>query len=310
MARGPAYPYVDLKRALDLAQKLYKFAKRSSVATAAVVKEAWAISPKSSNAKKAVAALKYYGLAEETTGATAQIRLSDRGYRILADEESSPQRQKAIKDAALAPKQFRHCWEQWGANLPEDGAIRAHLLFERGFVEGTVDSFISDYRKTLDFAKLDNVEEGQIGDTDAEEQAAPNSLGHRLDVGCLVQWESAGAYQFKEPKTLRGFTADGTYAFVEGSDTGIPTTELKLVSDASFKPSESAVDRASGPTGKAPEPHAALRAATFPLPEGMVTLQWPDSLSAKSYQRLESWLELMKMSAQDSVSNGDVQTSE
>jgi len=55
------------------------------------------------------------------------------------------------------------------------------------------------------------------------------SNNETIEVGDLVNWESQGALQFPEPKEVRGFSDDNKWAFVEGSETGLPTEELTLV---------------------------------------------------------------------------------
>ena len=58
-------------------------------------------------------------------------------------------------------------------------------------------------------------------------------------IGSLVQWESGGQVQFTEPKRVRGLTEDGLWAFVDGSDTGLPVKELTVVSVGTIeKPTE------------------------------------------------------------------------
>jgi hypothetical protein len=54
------------------------------------------------------------------------------------------------------------------------------------------------------------------------DQSAPPQIGDH------VQWESNGQIQF-EAKRIRGFSPDGLWAFVDGSDTGLPIEELTIV---------------------------------------------------------------------------------
>lgn len=153
MARGPAYPYVDLKKAIEMTRKIYDFAKRSQVSTESLIKDCWEFSPKSSSGKKMLAALKYFGLLDEVAGnGHKNVILSDRAYRILIDSEDSPERKKALHDAALAPKYYKYCWDTWGEDFPP--AMRSHLIFEKGFIDSTVDAFLRDYKATIKFAGL------------------------------------------------------------------------------------------------------------------------------------------------------------
>lgn len=159
MARGPAYPFLDLETAVGLLGKLHGFAKRGAASVEAAVKEAWGWSPTSSTPVKVLAALKYFGLIEDAGKDHKSIKITDRGYRILVDSADSPDRVQALKDAALSPSQYAHCYREWGADLPP--AARSALIFERGFVPSTVDGFIKDYKKTIAYAGLDG---GQVDD--------------------------------------------------------------------------------------------------------------------------------------------------
>jgi len=63
------------------------------------------------------------------------------------------------------------------------------------------------------------------------EQITPKEV----KIGDEVQWTSQGADQFAEPRKIKSISEDGKYAFVEGSDTGIPVAELSVTE---VKPTE------------------------------------------------------------------------
>jgi len=153
MARGPAYPYVDLEQAVEFSRKMYQYTRRSPADANAVIKEAWNYSPTSSSSGKLVAAMKYFGLIEEaTSGEGRAIRLSDRAYRILVDDPNSAERKQALQDAALSPKAYLLCWTRWGSEMPM--SMRSNLIFGEGFIESTVDNFLEDYKKSITYAGL------------------------------------------------------------------------------------------------------------------------------------------------------------
>jgi hypothetical protein len=176
MARGPAYPYVDLEQAVDFARKMFQYTRRSPAEANAVIKEAWNYSPTSSSSGKLVAAMKYFGLIEEPGGSEGRlIRLTDRAYRILVDDANSPERRQALHDAVLSPKAYLLCWTKWGAELPL--SMRSNLIFGEGFIESTVDGFINDYKKSIEYAGLLNDHTSSTGEEPAvrEAPAAPTS---------------------------------------------------------------------------------------------------------------------------------------
>jgi hypothetical protein len=153
MARGPAYPFVDLEQAVGFISKMYQFTRRSPVQAGSVIQEAWRYSPTSSGSQKTLAALKYFGLVEDVEGGDGRlIKVSDRAYRILVDEVTSPERRQALQEAALSPKAYLLCWTRWGTEMPP--SMRSTLIFDEGFIESTVDGFIADYKKSMEYAGL------------------------------------------------------------------------------------------------------------------------------------------------------------
>ena len=71
------------------------------------------------------------------------------------------------------------------------------------------------------------------------EQITPKEV----KIGDEVQWTSQGTDQFAEPKKIKSISEDGKYAFVEGSDTGIPVVELSVtkIKPTEVKPEEKKV---------------------------------------------------------------------
>ena len=117
----------------------------------------------------------------------------------------------------------------------------------------------------------------------------------RPQIGQWVQWEHNGILGLPQPKRLAGFSEDGQYGFVEGSQTGIPVGEI-----ISTEPPEQ-------PSGmvplrnlmRLPDPSrsdqgAKMRQDVFSLAEGEAIIHWPTPLSDDSIKDLEDWLELVK----------------
>jgi hypothetical protein len=77
---------------------------------------------------------------------------------------------------------------------------------------------------------------------DIESPKEPSGLTEtkpvEIKIGDNVQWTSQGADQFNEPKKVISISEDGNFAFVEGSNTGIPVQEL---SSTEVKPAEEIV---------------------------------------------------------------------
>jgi len=71
----------------------------------------------------------------------------------------------------------------------------------------------------------------------------------RVSIGDLVQWTSGGVDQFEPPRRVRGLRKhDGEeWAFVEGTRTGVPVSELTVVTPAPGSDARPSPGRPAGP---------------------------------------------------------------
>ena len=187
MARGPAYPFVNLEEAVEFTRKMYVYTRRSPAEANCVVQEAWNYSPTSSGGKKVLAALGYFGLLESdsASGEGRKVRLTDRAYRILIDDANSAERRQALRDAALSPKSYLLCWTRWGKEMPL--SMRSNLIFGEGFIESTVDNFLVDYKKSMEYAGL------------LEDASDPPSISDGVDLASQQHMPEAGLAQASTP---------------------------------------------------------------------------------------------------------------
>ena len=155
--RSPGSPKVDLRRALELTRTVYEQTKLHPVAVEAVF-HAWKLKPKSGQAATTIAALKYFGLLKALSQRgpdSGKVMVSELARNILIDKrEGSEERTELIREAALMPKIHDDLWKQYGGELPENQALRFHLLRDLRFTESGVDDFITQFRSTLTFAGL------------------------------------------------------------------------------------------------------------------------------------------------------------
>lgn len=178
--RSPAYPALNLKAAVEKAYDFYRAEGRNSAALPVTLRH-WGYSEKSGSGLKALAALKSFGLVEVSgSGDSQRIKLSDLALRIILDDrEDSPERLKAAAVAALRPKIHKKLWNLWRAEMPSHGNIRHHLIFEEKFNENFVDEFIKEYKSTLEYANvsdLETSEERGMTDLDHYRQDSDSSL--------------------------------------------------------------------------------------------------------------------------------------
>jgi hypothetical protein len=154
-SRSPAYPAVPLPTAIESARKLWN-AQRKQEAHIDSALKALGYSSRSGTSLRAIAALGHYGLIDVSGDKdNRKIRLSEQAQDILHLAQADERRRKALKSAALTPKIYAALWERYGANLPDDSAIRPFLIRDKGYNDAVVDNLIADYRSTLEFAKLD-----------------------------------------------------------------------------------------------------------------------------------------------------------
>jgi hypothetical protein len=153
--RSPRYPSIDLGYAVEMAQKFFDHAKRT-VAPSQNVATYWGFSDSSSGWRLALAALKQYGLLESVGGKkSGEVKLTDLALKILLDtRQSSTERDEAIKQAALNPEIYKEVWLHWGGNVPDEATFRTYLTLHKDFNENSVLGFITDFKKTISFAKL------------------------------------------------------------------------------------------------------------------------------------------------------------
>ena len=146
------YPYVSLDEALIAGRKMYLYTKKAAAPVNSIVVDVWGFTQTSSRGGRVLGALRAFGLLEHASSSKGKmIKLSASALLLLLDEES-PRRADALKAAALAPKLYALCWKHWGAEMPP--SMRSTLLLEGDFTEVTVDQFLRNYKKTIEYAGL------------------------------------------------------------------------------------------------------------------------------------------------------------
>ncbi|HEY0512582.1 MAG TPA: hypothetical protein VGH73_11795 [Thermoanaerobaculia bacterium] len=148
--RSPSFPFIGLRESLDRARAFYA-AEQRNAARPETAAAHWGYSPKSSGGKQTIAALRSFGLVD----GDSLVKLSGRALRILLDErESSEERERLLQQAALMPPIHARLWERYGAELPSPQTLRLWLILDEGFNENSVDDFLTEYRETLEYARL------------------------------------------------------------------------------------------------------------------------------------------------------------
>lgn len=175
--RSPSFPFISLRKALERARAMHDRYKREP-ARVIVVGSVWGLGAKSSGMQQTVAALKQYGLLDDSgSKEERKVSLTPLALRILIDTRPG-QREDGLREAAIKPRLFSE-YQRWAAHRPPDDHVMSELRFDRGFTEEAAKTFIRVFFDTMDFAGVGNdyepdaVEELTLAEpTDAEVEAA------------------------------------------------------------------------------------------------------------------------------------------
>jgi hypothetical protein len=227
-AKSPSYPFLDLVQAIEKAQVVYTHAQRKPVPVSTVIGY-WKYGAKSSGGRLALAALRKFGLLESVGNMkSGEVKLTDLAARILLDSRpESPERDAAIKEAALTPGLYRELWDHWNGFVPGDDTVCTYLMLNKHFKPEAAKEFLADFKATILFAKLtpddkmplargpkpeeeEDEEEGQNRDkSDNDERRTPRRRPmqpgtkedtYTLDEGqVVIQWpERIGAEEIED----------------------------------------------------------------------------------------------------------------
>lgn len=285
--RSPSYPAFSLPEAIGKLPALYAAMKRHEVAPETAI-SAMGLSHKGSTGKLALAAMRSFGLIE----GRGAVKLSRRGLDLGVDYKPTDASWKqAAKDAALTPDMHKLLWDKYGSDLPIDDELRRFLVREHGFNDNVVGQFVADYKKTIEFSGLANEDK-----TEKNEDIPPPPS---VKVGDYVQWTSAGVDQFSVPRRVLEIVGDaGEWARVEGSDTGIPMSELTIQKTAEATktpPGQQSSPDAFPQRGSPPKFAPILKgpSISFPLPnENTIEIRLAKPVSKKDFEKIKKLLDL------------------
>ena len=147
--RSPKYPGLTFNDALARVRTVYDNDKRSPVKPETVL-EHLGLAPGSGPANRILSALKQYGLLDEREG---KLKVSDAAYRIIHLSEESPERVRALREAALKPQVIQDVLVEYPDGLPSDANLRDYLIGEKQFNPDAVSFFIKVLRDNLAVAE-------------------------------------------------------------------------------------------------------------------------------------------------------------
>ena len=205
--RSPSYPGITLEEALHRAKAFYKHeGKHEALVPTALTH--WGYSTKSSGGLIAIAALKAYDLmADKGSGAQRMVSLTPFGLKIIMDERTvSPDRDAAMKQAALNPKIMGELWDKYGTDLPSRETLRHFLRVDKEFGDSAVNDVIKIYISNLAFAGLEKSDPINGADSGADEGETAELTDDALEQRGSEPIGDVTSFAAKpQPKAFKGF---------------------------------------------------------------------------------------------------------
>lgn len=168
--RSPSFPFISLRKALERARAVHdKY--RKEPARVIVVGGVWGLGAKSSGLLQTVAALKQYGLMEDSgSKEDRKVTLTPLALRILLDTRPG-QREDGLREAALKPRLFQE-YVRWSAHRLPDAHSISELHLERGFTEEAAKTFLRVFFETMTFAGIGDESDDENLTEDGDELSA------------------------------------------------------------------------------------------------------------------------------------------
>ncbi len=308
MARGksPKYPNYPLSTAIENIRKVYN-ADRTAALPREVIAKHLGYSGLSGASDATIATLVQYGLLERT--GKAEMRVTKLALDLLIPENDQ-QKQYAINRAALMPPLFTEIWNHFDHRVPSQEALKTYLL-RREFHDRAIDPVTRSFEPTIAMMKQQN-EIGSGGlpeDKSGESAASMNDSAAELEdrpvvsVGDFIQWESAGVLQFKEPQRVRWISEDAEWLAIEGSNTGIPMSEVTIEQRPVRAAPPIPPPEQNGTKDQAEQPSAGFtewfRAKVGP--DKLITINYKgeDDIGPREIQKMIAILEAQKLALED-----------
>jgi hypothetical protein len=320
--KSPKYPNFSLRLAINQAEKVFKADRRNAIDREVAVKH-MGYGGLSGASEKTLGTMVQYGLFEHA--GKGELKVAQLTVDILHPSSAS-ERKRALADAAFRPPLFKALKARFPDGVSDD-ALRSYLVREN-FLDRAINPVISAFNDTCAFLKQEGAfesdgaresasAESDMSDDEGGEEAATIYGGAR--VGDLIQWESDGALRLEKPMRVRWVSDDGTFVAVEGSDSGIPMSEV-IVHErgVAVPPAAPQIPPAASTAqvkARAPGvgsvsmaqlenlPPVGWTQAVFPLADGPVFLNFPENLSADGYAELKEYLDIFLRRAERAKRN-------
>jgi hypothetical protein len=152
--RSPGYPFLGLEEAIQRAMILWDKDKNNSIPIEVVYKHL-GYGFIGGYGGRVIAAMKHFDLiSEEKDG----IKLTSNAVDLALHQPTDEKYTEIIKELALKPVIYNKLFNEYKSNLPSDATLKIKLIKDYEFNPDKVDGFLSDFKKTIEFANLHEVE--------------------------------------------------------------------------------------------------------------------------------------------------------
>lgn len=225
-AQSPGYPNMSLPKAIATVQKIFAADRRNPIDREVAAKHI-GYSGLSGASDKSLASLAHFGLTEKT--GKGEVRVSQLAVDIIHPDKPSD-RTKALYEAGFKPQIFKDLRDRFSGGHVSEDALKSYLIREN-FLDRAIAPVTQAYLETCRFLEQEKAfESGGAGGADDSERGTSEGDGKVVyggaKVGDLIQWEVDGALQMEAPMRVRLVTEDGQWVAVEGSETGIPMSQV------------------------------------------------------------------------------------
>jgi hypothetical protein len=147
--RSPNYPSLPLADAIEKVRLIYS-GIHTHAAPKEVIAESLGYASLSGRPLSYMGTLRRYGLVK--TAGTGNLQVTDTAIAILELPPGSPERKKAISEAAFTPSLFTELRSEFPEKLPNDSTLR-HYLVKKGFMSKAADEIIHVVRANLELVE-------------------------------------------------------------------------------------------------------------------------------------------------------------
>jgi hypothetical protein len=292
--RSPNFPFITLTKAMDRVRPIFDAAKRHETRMGDLA-EALGSGAKSSSTLQTVSALVSYGLLEDSgSGDARKFKVTDLAFKALEDQRPGA-REAALREAAMKPKLLAEYAELWKEGRPSDAISTSVLRIDGGFTEDGAKTFLRVFDDAITYAAAAQNDKKSDASSNGAAKADTPKSDVKIAVGDLVQWEANGTLRLERPTAVRAIQEHegAQWVFVEGSETGIPMSEVlldqKAPDDAPRVPPTLAIPPVRRDNDRAPD---GMDVDRFTVDEGVVRVEFPKGMGTASVEELDEFFQL------------------